>query len=58
MNITLGYDFNDTEKAVRNKGNRLRKFISDYTLFDLETTDVNINCAEIIEIAAVKVRNN
>lgn len=58
MNVVIGYNFEDTEKAIRKKGKRLREFLSDYTFFDLETTDVNINFAEIIEIAAVKVRNN
>lgn len=58
MSITIGYGFEDTERVIRKKGKRLREFICDYTLFDLETTDVNINYAEIIEIAAVKVRNN
>lgn len=58
MNIMIGYDFNNVEKVIRNKGKRLRKFINDYTLFDIETTDLNINYAEIIEIAAIKVRKN
>lgn len=58
MNIVIGYDFEDVEKVIRKKGNRLREFVSDYTLFDLETTDKNIYHAKIIEIAAVKVRDN
>lgn len=58
MNIMVGYGFNNDEKVIRNKGKRLREFISDYTLFDIETTDLNIYYAEIIEIAAIKVRDN
>lgn len=33
-------------------------FLSDYVIFDLETTGLDINACEIIEIAAIKVRNN
>ena len=44
--------------GCRNKGNRLNTFVADYVSFDFETTDKNINYAEIIEIAAVKVENN
>ena len=32
--------------------------ISDYTVIDLETTDVNVHKCEIIEVSAVRVRNN
>ncbi len=32
--------------------------ISDYTVIDLETTDVNVRICEIIEASAVRVRNN
>lgn len=32
--------------------------ISDYTVFDLETTGVNVNNCKIIELTAIKVRNN
>lgn len=46
----------DTKK--RNKGNLLRKFVSDYVLFDLEATSKYLTAAKIIEIAAVKVQNN
>ena len=54
----IGYVFDNSEKVIRKKGKRLREFINNYTLFDIETTDLNINYAEIIEIAAIKVRNN
>lgn len=41
----------------REKGQRYNKFVSDYTVFDLETTDKIITYAKIIEVAAVKVRD-
>ncbi len=45
-----------TNVARPYKGKNARKYVSDYCLFDLETTGV---CqAEIIEISAIKVRNN
>ena len=40
------------------KGNRINKHVNDYCLVDLETTDKNINNAKIIEISAIKVRDN
>ena len=47
-----------TTHYIHKKGNNLCCFVDDYVLFDLETTDRNIYRAKIIEIAAVKVRNN
>ncbi len=41
----------------RKKGDRLLEFISDYVVLDLETTDRDINYAEIIEIGALKIKN-
>jgi len=41
----------------RMKGNRLEKYLQDYTVIDLETTGVSVNSSEIIEVSAVKVRN-
>lgn len=43
-------------KKERNKGQRLNEFLTDYVIFDLETTDYKVNYAEIIEIGAIKVR--
>lgn len=54
INIGYGYD----EKASRQKGNRLRKFVDDYTLIDIETTGGSLYFTEIIELAAIKVRDN
>lgn len=39
----------------RNKGNRLIKYIPNYVVFDLETTGINVNSDDIIEISAIKV---
>ena len=41
----------------REKGYRYNKFVGDYTVFDLETTDKIITYAKIIELAAIKVRD-
>lgn len=41
--------------TVRNKGRRLNGYRRDYVVFDLETTGINPNYDEIIEISAVKV---
>lgn len=42
----------------RNKGKRLNKYVSDYVVFDLETTGINPNRDAIIEISAIKVIGN
>lgn len=45
--------------AERNKGKRLSsRYIKDYTVFDLETTGINIQRDTIIEISAVKVKDH
>lgn len=40
------------------KGKRLKKFVSDYTIIDLETTGFSPKSDKIIEISAIKVRDN
>lgn len=40
---------------TRNKGKRLSGYLKDYVVFDLETTGVNPETDDIIEISAVKV---
>lgn len=40
---------------TRNKGKRLSGYLKDYVVFDLETTGVNPEVDDIIEISAVKV---
>ena len=41
--------------AKGTKGRKLNKYVSDYVIFDLETTGVSPNTDEVIEISAVKV---
>ncbi len=41
--------------AKGTKGRKLNKYVSDYVVFDLETTGVSANTDEVIEISAVKV---
>ena len=41
--------------TARKKGKRLNGYRQDYVVFDLETTGINQNYDEIIEISAVKV---
>ncbi|MFG6382993.1 MAG: topoisomerase DNA-binding C4 zinc finger domain-containing protein [Lachnospiraceae bacterium] len=43
---------------IENKGKRLNQYVSDYVVFDLETTGFQYNMDEIIEIAAIKVVNH
>ncbi len=38
---------------TRNKGKRLSGYLKDYVVFDLETTGVNPERDDIIEISAV-----
>lgn len=40
---------------IRNKGKRLGSYLKDYVVFDLETTGINPQMDDIIEISAVKV---
>ncbi len=56
--ISIGFGYCSDEKITRQKGKRLRKFIDNYTLIDIETTGGSLYYTEIIELAAIKVRNN
>lgn len=40
------------------KGRRINRHVGDYCIVDLETTGVFVRSAKIIEISAVRVRNN
>lgn len=42
----------------RNKGRRLQRYVKDYVVFDLETTGINQEWDDIIEISAVKVQDH
>lgn len=46
------------EMKERNKGKRKTGYLSDYVVFDLETTGINPATDAIIEISAVKVRGH
>ncbi|MBD5523799.1 MAG: DNA polymerase III subunit epsilon [Lachnospiraceae bacterium] len=39
----------------RKPGKKLNKYVSDYVVFDLETTGVSCNSDEVVEISAIKV---
>lgn len=41
-----------------NRGKRLNQYISDYVVFDLETTGVRPDADEIIEISGIRVRGH
>lgn len=40
------------------KGTKVNRHLTDYCVLDLETTGIFINFAKIVEISAIKVRNN
>ena len=42
----------------RNKGNYTENFISNYTVVDIETTGLSPATCEIIELSAIKVRDD
>ena len=42
----------------RDKGKRLNQYISDYVVFDLETTGIRPDVDEIIEISAIQVKDH
>lgn len=48
----------DTKPKRAYKGKSLLENLSDYVVIDLETTDRNIYACDIIELSAVRVRNN
>ncbi|MGN1039863.1 MAG: PolC-type DNA polymerase III [Candidatus Fimimonas sp.] len=45
-------------KERPHKGQSLFSFLKDYTVVDIETTGFNPNDSEILEISAIRVRNN
>lgn len=38
-------------------GKKLNKYVSDYVVFDLETTGVSVNSDDVVEISAIKVNS-
>lgn len=51
-------EYYSSNPITRNKGRSLLEKISDYTVIDIETTGCSIYNSEIIELSAIKVRNN
>lgn len=57
MNITFTQG-NNKNISKRNKGNSLIEFPVNYTIIDLETTGLDPEFDEIIEMSALKIKNN
>lgn len=55
-----GINYDDYVSMIEKKlkGDSLLELPSDYTVIDLETTDLSCQFGEIIEMAGIKVRNN
>ena len=53
LDIVLG-----RRKVVRNKGKSLITLPTDYTVIDIETTGLDPNYNSIIEVSAIRYRNN
>lgn len=54
----MSYNISMPNIIVRNKGEHLTTFPSDYTVIDIETTGLSPVNNEIIEVSALKVRND
>ena len=49
--------YSERKKSLYSK-TKIKKFVDDYVVFDLETTGLNPEDSEIIEISALKYKNN
>ncbi len=60
MKIELKIDLSDdvNNLKIRKKGESLLKKLTNYTVIDLETTGVNVKECEIIEMSALRIRDN
>ncbi len=57
-NISMSSCFNKKVKTIRDKGHSLLNLLSDYVVVDLETTGLDPDWCEIIEVSALKVRDD
>lgn len=57
INVEMGTSKN-FGKTRRFKGSSVNRHVDNYSIVDLETTGVNVNSADIIEISALKIRDN
>lgn len=48
----------EEKPSGRKKGKSIIDSISDYTVIDIETSSINVKEAEVIELAAIRVRNS
>lgn len=58
MSIAISFDLNNHHKMIRDKGDSLLRLDTDYVVVDLETTGLDTKWCEIIEISALKVRDD
>lgn len=56
--ISFNYNTCDERKKSLYSKTKIKKFVDDYVIFDLETTGFSPNDSEIIEISALKYKNN